>query len=363
MIMRALVRTAVASACLAALAPAGAEATPNCSREASARLIQWPLPNPVWEFCMHTPLTSSDGGSGSGSALDIFDVHYNGHLVLKRAHAPILNVKYAPGGCGGAGLCYRDWSDQEVRFEVISASGPVTAGPGAYAEAVVAPRTVCEVGGGVDLGNFRGVAAQRLPNQLVLTTQIAAGWYRYTMRWTFGLDGALYGWFGFSAVTHPCVSFDHTHHNYWRMDFDIDGARGDSVQIAPPVGVPVPPGPVRTLGREDKKLEDAGLTWLIRDQQTGRGYRFIPGPTVAADTFAVADYWFLQYSASEITDAGQSGPACAIKFDNFVNAQSVEEDDVVMWVRGGSLHHGGDLDDCHSSWFTFLPVGDWSPTP
>lgn len=349
---------AVAVAVAGVLAPAAAEATPTCTPP--ARLLQWPLPSPVWEFCMLTPSHSS-GSDGSG--IDLYDIQYNGHLVMKRAHAPILNVKYAPGGCGGAGLCYRDWSDEEVRFEAINETGPVTAGPGAYVETVVPARTVCDVGGGVDLGNFRGVAAQRLASQFILTTQTEAGWYRYTMRWTFALDGSFYGWFGFSATTHPCVMVDHTHHNYWRLDFDIDGFRGDSVQVGPPAGIPVPPGPVRMLGREDKKLQDPGTTWIVRDQQTGRGYRLLPGPTVAADSFAVSDHWFLQYNANEITDVGEPGPACAIKFDRYVNQQRVEEDDVVFWVRGGQFHDGGDLDDCHSTWFTFVPLGDWSPTP
>ena len=45
-------------------------------------------------MCMLTPVNSS---GTNGSALEIRNVSYNGHLVFKRAHAPILNVKYVPG--------------------------------------------------------------------------------------------------------------------------------------------------------------------------------------------------------------------------------------------------------------------------
>jgi Cu2+-containing amine oxidase len=269
-------------------------------------------------------------------------------------------VKYAPGGCGGANLCFRDWSDEEAVFEAITATGPSTAGPGAYVEVTNPPVTVCETGEGRDIGAFRGVAAERLADRLTLTSQMKAGWYRYTMRWSFFADGRVEGWFGFSAVAHSCVGFAHTHHNYWRLDFDLDGPARDSVEMAPPAALPVPPGPLVVLGREAVRVNEAALTWVVRDQQSGRGYRLLPGTTEPADAFSVADVWFLSYNQNEVTDAGQSGPACAIKFTNYVNQQSVEEDDVVMWVRGGRFHDAGDLDDCHATSFMLQPVGDWS---
>lgn len=350
-------RPALALLVLLPALSARAEATPVCN--APARLVQWPLPDPKWEFCMLSPQDSS-GTSGSG--IDLYDVFYNGHLVFKRAHAPILNVLYAPGGCG----CFRDWSDQEQPFEAITATGPASSPGGGFVDVVVPPRTVCEAGGGVDLGSFAGVAAERGPSELVLTTQMSAGWYRYEMKWTFGLDGSFGGWFGFAAVSASCVSSDHTHHNYWRLDFDIDGAAHDSVEMVRHGSV-VPPNNApgsRHLwaGREGVWHEDPERTWQVRDTQSGRGYRLAPGPSLAPDLFAVSDYWFLQYSPSEITDSGQPGPSCAIKMSNFVGSTvPVVDTDVVVWVRGGQFHQGGDLDDCHVTSFSFTPVGNWSP--
>ena len=67
-------------------------------------------------MCMLTPANSS---GTNGSAIEIRNVSYNGHLVFKRAHAPILNVKYVPGSnCD----CFRDWSDEEAKFEVRDAA-------------------------------------------------------------------------------------------------------------------------------------------------------------------------------------------------------------------------------------------------
>ena len=70
-----------------ALVPA-AEATPTCT--APARLMQWPATSPVWEFCFLTPSQSS-GPMGSG--IELRDVYYKGHLVLKRAHEPIPHLR------------------------------------------------------------------------------------------------------------------------------------------------------------------------------------------------------------------------------------------------------------------------------
>jgi Cu2+-containing amine oxidase len=225
------------------------------------------------------------------------------------------------------------------------------------------PITVCESGHGVDVGSFLGVAAERLSDRIILTSQMSAGWYRYTMKWALFADGRIDGWFGFSAVTHNCVNFDHTHHNYWRLDFDIDGAADDAILIGPPPDVPLPPGPLVVQGAEAARAHSPALTWMVKDMATGRGYRLLPGPTEVVDEFSVADVWLMRYNANEITDAGQSGPACAIKFNNFVNQQALEEEDVVMWVRGGAFHAAGDLDDCQITSFTLQPAGDWSPSP
>src|SRR6187399_1732380 len=75
-------------------------ATPTCV--APEQKISWPTTNPVWEFC-YTAYNQSSGPRGSG--LDLRNVHYNGRLVLKQAHAPMLFAEYTTS------TCYRDWKD------------------------------------------------------------------------------------------------------------------------------------------------------------------------------------------------------------------------------------------------------------
>lgn len=327
--------------------------TPTCT--GSSRLMQWPTTNPVWEFCFISP-NYSTGANGSG--LELYDVSYNGHLVFKRAHAPILNVLYAPGGCG----CYRDWSDQERSFQ---SNNVIVGGTGGYAEPTVPPVTVCD-NNGLETSGFSGVAAEKLSDRLILTTQTQAGWYRYMMKWTFHADGRMQPEIGFGAVnTSSCLNYDHTHHNYWRFDFDIDGYRNDRLYELPsgdPTGT--------LIASEAMRMNNPGQAWVVKDAITERGYRLVPGSeqTLPADSFAVGDLWALRYKpGAEIDDSGQSGPSCAIKFNNFLNGESFVSPlertraDLVVWYRAGAFHLGGDLDDCHRVGPTLVPIGNWSP--
>ena len=85
----------------------------------------------MWEFCWLRPADSS-GPSGSG--LEIRDAYYRGVLVFKRAHVPILNVDYDPGGCG----CFRDWLHSEHTYRTDNQVEP------GYYEPSYPAETVCD---------------------------------------------------------------------------------------------------------------------------------------------------------------------------------------------------------------------------
>ena len=331
--------------------------------------MAWPDVDPVWQFCWLRPQDSS-GQNGSG--LEVANVYFNGYLVMKRGHVPIVNVLYPSGGCGG---CYRDWMFTERGF---LANNVVSAG---YAEPTPpCPQTVCELGALMgdcpNLGPpdtcsspvcFEGVAAEKLADRLVLTTQTSAGWYRYTMKWTFHLDGRIEPIIGYTAVNNPCPTLTHLHHAYWRFDFDIDGPANDVVTEGPNPAVPGgrsgPRYPIVSLPTEAiRRMNQPAITWSVADSGTHRGYRLVPGAETAlpADSFSVGDVWLLKYRSDEIDDAGQSGPACAIKFNNFLNGEGLATD-LVLWYRTGAYHAGSENDDCEIVGPTLVPFGDWTP--
>jgi hypothetical protein len=353
-------------------------ASPDCAT-AGGTLVQFPSPGPVWELCLLTPGQSS-GTNGSG--IEIREAFYNGHKVFKRAHVPILNVKYTSGApCA----CYRDWFDEERKFEVRDSSGSIVnmSGTQNIFDNASSVRTVCDAGGsGGDIPpstGFSGVAIERFPDHMVLTSQTEAGWYRYETKWTFFTDGRVHPQTGYAAVPSSCVSNNHHHNSYFRLDFDIDGAVQDAIGEA---------GSNQALTESGTRrpAEPAGAPPLkVYDKITNRGYHVIPhaklggsydpfgGPAGAPwnGSFTIGDAWLLQYKSggspttAELDD-GQSccgTGACPIgnTFLGWSNNESVDGKDVVVWYHDGAVHKGGQLDACARSGPTLEPFGDWSP--
>jgi hypothetical protein len=343
--------------------------------------ITWPdspLEEPVWELDVLPPALSS-GPNGSG--VEIRDVYYNGHLVMKRGHVPILNVKYT-AGCN----CFRDWQDQEVRFiadnPIASPSWIAEAAPGTVATMCdVAPANCADTNGDgavdecEDVGDFDGVAVERFADVLRLTTHLSAGWYRYTMRWEFHRDGTIRPLFGFTSTGTACTQNDRRHHTYWRFDFDIDGAEGDYVVETSDVADDV------VFDAETTRLwgdSADGVAWSVFDAETGRGYRLAPSEVdyetpadpqtgnPAIDEFAEEDAVIARYDPSEIDD-GASG--CTAKFtaeetsDPIVDGESLADADVVLWYRSGITKPDIDPGRCYESGPVLTPLGDWSALP
>src|SRR5215217_4311371 len=170
--------------------------------------------SPLWSFLVIRPSASS-GTNASG--VELQNVRYRGKLVLFQAHAPILNVQYDGNACGP----FRDWLFEE---SWVQADGTNVA-PGIRRSQSPA-QTILE--SGTDSGNFRGVAIYRQGQEVVVVSELQAGWYRYVSQWRFHDDGTIRPRFGFSTVRNACVCNVHHHHVYWRFDFDIGTAENNA---------------------------------------------------------------------------------------------------------------------------------------
>ena len=169
----------------------------------------------LWTFVVVRPSASS-GTSGSG--VELRQVAYRGKEVLRRAHVPILNVRYKNDACGP----FRDWQNEESHFKATGAN----VAPG-FKLCPSRAETILE--SGQDQGNFRGVAIYVDGEEVVVVSELEAGWYRYISRWRLHADGSIKPRFGFGAVRDSCVCNVHFHHAYWRFDFDIAGAGHNEV--------------------------------------------------------------------------------------------------------------------------------------
>jgi hypothetical protein len=300
----------------------------------AARLVQWPsAERPIWSLCVLRPAESS-GAAGSG--LEIRNAFFNGRRVLRSAGVPVVNVFHA-NGCG----CSRGVTRGEASFEVIGSAGPVSSSAAASAEALVPPRTVCEAG--AERGAFRGVAEERLPDRLVLTSAMASGSERYTMSWTFRLDGTIEPRFSFASLPSRCALESQVHHAYWRFELDVSAEPG-------------------TQRREEMRQVGAGRKPAlgVRDPASGRGYVLIPGPEaldLPADADAAGDVWLLRAKDDE---PGDTGKDCRIDLSRVLNGEEVPEGHAALWYRGGAYHSSDGAGACDTVGPTLQPFGDWS---
>ena len=190
------------------------------------------------------------------------------------------------------------------------------------------------------------MAVEKLPDRFVLTTEVKSAWYRYVLSWTFWPDGKLEPAISFSAVDYFCTTNPHTHHAYWRFDFDLDDPEHDLIEE-------FNSGKWSRLDETARqKNEASGRKWRVRDTLSGSGLEIIPGVhDNPADEFAVADLWALGYDANQLDDGGATrGPTGdQPHMDNYINAEKISDGkhNVVIWYRAG-VYHRGDKNLCNT---------------
>jgi hypothetical protein len=286
----------------------------------------------VWKFLVVRPAASS-GTNGSGIELRYVD--YRGKRVLYRAHVPILNVKYDGDACGP----YRDWQNEEG---MIQANGSDVA-PG-FRLCNAPATTILDTGS--DVGNYLGVAIYVRGQEVVLVSEMQAGWYRYISQWGLHTDGTIRPRFGFSGVTSSCICNVHHHHAYWRLDFDIRTAGNNLVQEFndPPI---IPNTNWHSKNFEIQRPRDVGhkRKWRVSNKSTGEAYDIIPGPhdgvaTASPDwPFPKGDVWILRYRGTEIDDGVHAvGPPYEANIGQWVNGEPINGADVVVWYGAHFTH-------------------------
>ena len=297
----------------------------------------------LWQMLVVRPSASS-GTRKSG--IEVRDVKYRGKSVLKRGHVPVLNVQYNPSTCGP----YRDWQWQEDMFAAADAgANDVAPGIRVLATGQIAT-TALETGN--DTGNYRGVAIYTQNTQygpeVILVTELQAGWYRYIMEWRFAYDGTIRPRYGFGATNNSCVCDVHNHHAYWRFDFDVAQVNNKVFQVERGRKFLQPLS--TELMRNRNVATNRSL--LIQNATGNEAYALVPGQLDGpADVFGVSDFWVLRYKEviggtalqNEIDDGfNQTTSTNAfIQINPFINGESIVGQDVVVWYGGHFIHSDG----------------------
>jgi len=308
----------------------------------------------LWHFLVVRPAASS-GLRGSGVELRYVD--YRGKRVLYRAHVPILNVRYDHDACGP----YRDWQYEEGE---IQANGTDFA-PG-FRLCPTPAQTIMDTGS--DVGNFLGVGIYVEGQEVVLVSEMEAGWYRYVSEWRLAANGTIHPRFGFAATESSCVCNVHHHHAYWRLDFDIQTASGNRVMEFndPPI--------IGGNNWHEKPFEiarprDPGhkRKWRVENIASRAAYEIVPRPEDGVATqrpdwpFGAGDVWILRYHGNEIDDGFNvtTSVNADAKIGKWVNGEPVLEQDIVLWYGAHFTHdvaHEGPAQHGHVLGPNLVPV-------
>lgn len=372
--------------CLALSFAAASPAAAGLRCDAPGNLLRWPEERPVWELCWLYPAESS-GPAGSG--VELRDVRYRGVTVLARAQLPVTWAELAGDVPGCSGRCFRTWTWQTspfgVRGEVVPGYYEIdlAAAPGSGEHAAAdGLLTVCDRHAGAAPGECpwgeaaacgEGVAVERWSDGFRLTTQLAAGWFRYAMRWTFHRDGTIEPRLGFARGSTVCAEAPTTDAAVWRLDLDLAGK----------------------FNRVRADGEDPGTaSWRVLAARSDLGYRLRSG---AGDLDA--RWWVTPLVADALTDAGRS---CAFDPEGLPSDPPAEDGangedeaaseahsekasetdsetaseatgeaaatsaprrvgDVVLWYRAAAS--GAGAAGCRWVGPTLEPIGRWPPAP
>ncbi len=350
--------------------------SPTCTLP--ERLLSWPAVNPVWELCY---LGASDSVGPRGSGMELRNVYLHGKLVLKKAHAPMLFADYTNG------TCYRDWMDTPVSF---LAEPPVRNQLGT--SSVFSSTTSCDrsnqpvqsfgqcpfqVAGRTTGDCFSGVSVEDRGDHVVLTTQYSAAWYFYTSRFYFYADGSFEPEFGFGNRDGTNNNVTHWHNNYWRLDFDIEGAsndviaQNDVVQAVEFSAIRCNASTAVPCAVERK--------WSVTDTVSGLGFQLLPSAedyvtpvNQSGAGYHLTDVMGTTQIANEYSDTPGSASLndCGMDEENLVNGGDLDGvgagADVVLYYRVGvkdRTNEGAGTQDsmvCKKAGPVFTPIGNWS---
>lgn len=295
----------------------------------------------VWRFLVVRPAASS-GTNGSGIELRYVD--YRGKRVLYRAHVPILNVQYEAHTCGP----YLDWQWQEGMIQ----AGGSTVAPG-FRLSPTPVTTILDTG--TDTGNFLGVGIYVQGQEVVFVSEMHAAWYRYVSKWGLSTDGTIRPRFGFGATSNSCVCTRHYHHAYWRLDFDIRTAGGNTVhEYNDPALYGSGNWHLKRYETQRPRNPAYKRKWRVQNARGGETYEIVPGADDGVATafpdwpFPQGDLWFTRYRGTEIDNGVvATGPPHEANIGNYVNGEVIENQDVVVWYAGHATHDVGGEEPGH----------------
>jgi len=108
------------------------------------------------------------------------------------------------------------------------------------------------------------------------------------------------------------------------------------------------------------KYPAANRSWRVIDKNTGRGYYILSGAHDGiADAFSDRDIWVVRYRGDE-DRSGRQGDEWSDGLNAFVNGESIDGQDIVVWYCGHLYHRAAEGgDEWHQVGPVLAPFGNW----
>jgi hypothetical protein len=166
------------------------------------------------------------------------------------------------------------------------------------------------------------------------------GAYHILQEWDLSESGAIIARVGSKGVA---INMDHTHHPYWRLDFDIDGPDNNRVYV-------VSNDDWFFYANEinDTKNMSRNKRWVVRNELTRNQAWIFPTADAGADGFSSMDIAVRRFHRSEESNPWQFDKGELGFHDN----ESISNADIVFWYMGHMFHKVGD----HDNHFHFADV-------
>ncbi len=242
---------------------------------------------------------------------------------------------------------------------------------------------------------YKSYSQQKQGSSVVLSSASTPGASTYIVRWSFGDDGSVapaiglsgdlprvatgaspYGW---PVNSNGAVGVGFTNNYFWRMDFDLGTDDADDaveeLEIVPSADRRRKSKTLTLLGTETARAVNADLkrSWRILDTQItnadGRAISYHLEPmhdahrSRAGGGVLATDVQFTRYKACERFSSVNTAASCGDDVTQFVNGESTNAADVVMWYSV-SYHHLPRVEDSNGvpvHWDGFVVVPrDWT---
>jgi hypothetical protein len=217
-------------------------------------------------------------------------------------------------------------------------------------------------------------SAVRRGQEFVVWGVADGGNYDNIVQYSFRDDGSMHFRTGNTGYNSPPMPTEpHTHNSLWRIDMDLNGAGGDTAYWLYHQEPQNSSSPLKAQDFKAPFIVEGRRQWsppftsLVIEDSTANafgnkiGYEFTPVQSGVArhygpqEAWTRSDFYVTRYHGSEL-----GWITAWAEPDNYLlsalNAESVTNNDLVVWMKSAAHHHPNDEDKANSDIGTFDPL-------